>query len=278
MPGRKYHMNELFQYDVFSSTVSCRASRRHVALHRKISHRARPHQRLALGCDGFVRRIRQCHRADAEGACRPAARCDQSRLSTRRSDWQSEPAACPTTPGSSSRCSAWKRRRSMRPSGPSGRVYASKSSAFPRRKNSSGRKGGSWRTQRTSMLGTIWRAASPAVRIHRRMSPWRRPGHFSEQPADRTVFPRRIWWGAAVAGQIEVAVGADDRHDDRDLLTAIILMSDRSSSLKQGLFGFNGILVGAAVPTFLGNNWTMWLCSSSAPQSRLSLCSRFPTS
>lgn len=80
---------------------------------------------------------------------------------------------------------------------------------------------------------------------------------FQNNPLTGLFFLAAIWWGAAVAGQIEVAVGATIATMIATA-TAIVLRSDQES-LSEGLFGFNGILVGAAVPTFLGNNWAMWL-------------------
>ncbi len=41
-------------------------------------------------------------------------------------------------------------------------------------------------------------------------------------------------------------------------LTAILLKADRAS-LQQGMYGFNGMLVGVALPTMLANNLSMWL-------------------
>lgn len=37
------------------------------------------------------------------------------------------------------------------------------------------------------------------------------------------------------------------------------IMSDDKTPGEQGLWGFNGILVGCAFPTFLGNTWQMWI-------------------
>ena len=80
---------------------------------------------------------------------------------------------------------------------------------------------------------------------------------FQNNPLTGLFFLAAIWWGAAVAGQIEVAIGATIATMIATA-TAIILKTDQTS-LREGLFGFNGILLGAAVPTFLGNNWEMWL-------------------
>lgn len=65
-----------------------------------------------------------------------------------------------------------------------------------------------------------------------------------------------ITWGAVRADTPEVAVGAVVA-----LLvataTAMLLQVDRES-LRQGMYGFNGILVGAAVPTFLDVDGHVW--------------------
>jgi urea transporter len=38
-----------------------------------------------------------------------------------------------------------------------------------------------------------------------------------------------------------------------------MLLDADENSLRQGLFGFNGVLVGAAVPTFLEPTASMWV-------------------
>jgi urea transporter len=66
-----------------------------------------------------------------------------------------------------------------------------------------------------------------------------------------------IFWGAYAAGNVKVGVGAAAGLVIATSI-AILLRADRAS-MKQGLFGFNGALVGAAVPTFLAHHPTMWI-------------------
>jgi len=65
-----------------------------------------------------------------------------------------------------------------------------------------------------------------------------------------------LFWGAQAAGRLVIAFGAV-----AGLLigtvTAMVLNADRGS-LIQGLFGFNGILVGTALPTFLADHPLLW--------------------
>jgi urea transporter len=66
-----------------------------------------------------------------------------------------------------------------------------------------------------------------------------------------------IFWGAIAAGTPEVAIGA--------LIATLVstamaysISVDRSK-LKMGLYGFNGMLVGCGIPTFLGATPLMWV-------------------
>ena len=80
---------------------------------------------------------------------------------------------------------------------------------------------------------------------------------FQNNPLTGLFFLAAIAWGAFAAGQIAIAVGAVIA-----LLiatTTAMLLDVDEVSLRQGLFGFNGVLVGAAVPTFLANAPSMWL-------------------
>ncbi|GAB1584278.1 urea transporter [Phyllobacterium phragmitis] len=70
------------------------------------------------------------------------------------------------------------------------------------------------------------------------------------------LFILGIFWGTAAAENPGVAIGAIVGLVIATL-TAIILGSD-DASLEQGLFGFNGILVGLAVPTFLVMGPATW--------------------
>lgn len=80
---------------------------------------------------------------------------------------------------------------------------------------------------------------------------------FQDNPLTGLFFLAAIIWGAIVAGQPAIAVGAVAALIVATV-TAMLLNVD-APSLRQGLFGFNGVLVGAAVPTFLTPDPTMWL-------------------
>lgn len=79
---------------------------------------------------------------------------------------------------------------------------------------------------------------------------------FQNNPLTGLFFLLAIVWGAIAAGQIAIAIGAIVALVV-STYTAILLDVDEAS-LKQGLFGFNGVLVGAAVPTFLASEPAMW--------------------
>lgn len=79
---------------------------------------------------------------------------------------------------------------------------------------------------------------------------------FQNNPLTGLFFLAAIIWGAFVGGQIVIAVGAVVALVVATI-TAMLLDVDEAS-LRQGLFGFNGVLVGAAVPTFLAPNPAMW--------------------
>lgn len=80
---------------------------------------------------------------------------------------------------------------------------------------------------------------------------------FQNNPLTGLLFLLAIVWGAIVAGQIVIAIGAVLALVVATY-TAILLNVDEPS-LKQGLFGFNGVLVGVAMPTFLAPEPAMWL-------------------
>lgn len=72
---------------------------------------------------------------------------------------------------------------------------------------------------------------------------------FQDNPLTGLLFLIGIAWGAIDADMIEVAIGSVVA-----LLVATVtamLLNVDPHSLRIGLYGFNGILVGAAVPTFL---------------------------
>lgn len=80
---------------------------------------------------------------------------------------------------------------------------------------------------------------------------------FQNNPLTGVFFLAAIIWGAVVAGRTDIAAGAIVA-----LLvatTTAIWLDVDEDSLRQGLFGFNGVLVGAAVPTFLANEPAMWV-------------------
>jgi urea transporter len=88
-------------------------------------------------------------------------------------------------------------------------------------------------------------------------SAWCRPGDVPEQPADRRALLAAIFWGAYAAGALQVAV-AGVLAVVVATLTAQWLRVDKDS-LHAGLYGFNGILVGLALATFLAPNALMWV-------------------
>ena len=80
---------------------------------------------------------------------------------------------------------------------------------------------------------------------------------FQNNPLTGLLFIIGISWGAYAGNNIAVAIGAVAGLVV-STVTAMLLNSD-ATSLRQGLFGFNGILVGAAVPTFLAAGPLMWV-------------------
>lgn len=80
---------------------------------------------------------------------------------------------------------------------------------------------------------------------------------FQNNPITGLFFLAAIWYGAVVAHDIPVGIGALVGLVV-STITAYLLDSDRSS-LRQGLFGFNGILLGIAIPTFLAHEGLMWV-------------------
>jgi urea transporter len=65
-----------------------------------------------------------------------------------------------------------------------------------------------------------------------------------------------IFWGAIAAGMPQVGIGAVVATF-LSTGTAYAVGVDRDK-LKMGLYGFNGVLVGAGIPTFLAPNTAMW--------------------
>ena len=80
---------------------------------------------------------------------------------------------------------------------------------------------------------------------------------FQGNPITGAFFIAAIAWGGIRHGTPVLAVGAVVALLIATI-TAYLLRSD-AASLRQGLFGFNGFLVGVAVPSFLGNTVSMWV-------------------
>jgi urea transporter len=80
---------------------------------------------------------------------------------------------------------------------------------------------------------------------------------FQGNPLTGLLFIAGITWGAVDASTPEVAIGAVVALIV-STVTAMLLSADEQS-LRIGLYGFNGILVGAAVPTFVHSDLLMWV-------------------
>ena len=79
---------------------------------------------------------------------------------------------------------------------------------------------------------------------------------FQQNPITGLLFLAGIFWGSYECHMPQVAWGALV-----GLVASTIAgyLTERGSKAgAQGLWGFNGILVGCAFPTFLGNTWLMW--------------------
>lgn len=71
------------------------------------------------------------------------------------------------------------------------------------------------------------------------------------------LFLAGIFWGSYASGSPLVAWGAVVGLIASTLSGYII--GDSRTDGQEGLWGFNGILVGCAFPTFLGSSWQMWV-------------------
>src|SRR6478735_3879763 len=80
---------------------------------------------------------------------------------------------------------------------------------------------------------------------------------FQGNPITGLLFIVGIAWGAIDADMPEVAIGAVVGLIVATA-TATMLHADETS-FRAGLYGFNGILVGAAVPTFLDADALLWV-------------------
>lgn len=72
------------------------------------------------------------------------------------------------------------------------------------------------------------------------------------------LFVIGIFWGAYESGNGSVAWGALLGLAISTLTGYVLGLTNRDG--EQGLWGFNGILLGCALPTFLSDNIWMWLC------------------
>lgn len=75
---------------------------------------------------------------------------------------------------------------------------------------------------------------------------------FQNNPLTGLIIIGAIFWGAPAVVGLGAVIGL------LVATTTAILLDVDGGSLKQGLFGFNGILVGVAVPTFLSAHPMMW--------------------
>lgn len=81
---------------------------------------------------------------------------------------------------------------------------------------------------------------------------------FQESAWTGLLFLAGIFWGSYECGLPQVAWGA--------VVGAAVsviggyMMGEKPSDGAAGLWGFNGVLVGCAFPTFLANTWLMWMC------------------
>ena len=80
---------------------------------------------------------------------------------------------------------------------------------------------------------------------------------FMENAITGLFFLAAIFWAGYVEGQPSTAWGGAVGLLVATL-TALMIDSD-DTAIGQGLFGFNGVLVGVAVPTFLADHPLMWL-------------------
>jgi urea transporter len=79
---------------------------------------------------------------------------------------------------------------------------------------------------------------------------------FQNNPLTGLLFLIGIFWGAYKADMIEVGIGSVVGLIVATA-TAVFLDVDQET-LRSGLYGFNGILVGAATPTFLKSDARLW--------------------
>lgn len=80
---------------------------------------------------------------------------------------------------------------------------------------------------------------------------------FQQSPWTGLLFLAGIFWGSYECHTPAVAYGAIVGCAVSTI--AGYLIHPKSNAGAQGLWGFNGILVGCAFPTFMANTWLMWL-------------------
>jgi urea transporter len=80
---------------------------------------------------------------------------------------------------------------------------------------------------------------------------------FQNNPVTGALILAAVAWGAVAEDSPGVAVGALVSLGV-GTATALLLRAD-ATSVRQGLFGFNPLLTGVALPTFLGNRPSTWI-------------------
>lgn len=80
---------------------------------------------------------------------------------------------------------------------------------------------------------------------------------FQQSPWTGLLFLAGIFWGSYECHVPQVAWGAVVGLVASTLAGYLTERGNKGG--EQGLWGFNGILVGCAFPTFLGNTWLMWV-------------------
>lgn len=105
------------------------------------------------------------------------------------------------------------------------------------------------------------------IQLDIRTVPWREFPRTTLRGVGQVMFQDNMWtgllflcgifWGAYQEGFPLVAWGALVGVLSSTLAGYILNLSDQKGA--QGLWGFNGALVGCAFPTFLGETWAMWI-------------------
>lgn len=80
---------------------------------------------------------------------------------------------------------------------------------------------------------------------------------FQENALSGLVFIIGIFWGAFESGRPEIALGALAGVIAANI--AGMMMNRDHADGHSGLWGFNGLLIGCALPVFLVGNWQMWI-------------------